>query len=149
MSSLLTAGPRGDSSCHASPLNDSILAPSRLQVPGGSPAFMQRLSRYSVLSQFHSTGTWGRKRPLYPMKSMMRPSLPMTIFDSRSAGESNTIGSGGVRTVTSTVTPPSSLPRRSGNLGSWQAEHAARSIAWPSGITGSGIPMQPRRSPPG
>lgn len=55
------------------------------------------------------------------MKRRISPSRPMTILDGSSSGEQS-IGSGGVRTVTSTVTPSSSDARRSGNLGSWHAD---------------------------
>lgn len=82
------------------------------------------------------------------MKRRISPSRPMTILDGSSSGEQS-IGSGGVRTVTSTVTPSSSDARRSGNLGSWHADCAAEAIALPRGITGIGIPMHPRSSLPG
>lgn len=59
------------------------------------------------------------------------------------------MGAGRVSTVTSTVTPSSSLADRSGNLGSWHADTAAETIALPRGMTGIGMPMHPRSSPAG
>lgn len=79
----------------------------------------------------------------------MSPSLPITTLLTRSSGPSWSRGSGGVRTVTSTVMPDSSSAFRSGNLGSWHASPAASTIALPRGSTGIGNPMHPRRSPCG
>lgn len=118
-------------------------------MPGRSPAFRQRLSRYSSASQPCSTGTCGRKSPLAPMKSMISPSRPITMDPRMSSGPSAGMTSGGDRTVTSTVTDASSPSLRSGNLGSWQADLAAAAMASPSGMTGMGMPMHPLRSPSG
>ena len=47
--------------------------------------------------------------------------------------------------VTSTVHSSASFLESGGNLGSWQADLAASSSASPSGSTGMGMPMHPRR----
>lgn len=141
--------PRGVVSRQASPVKVSILAPSRLHVPGGRPAFMQRWSRYSSLSQPCSTGTCGRNSPLRPINESISPSRPMTMLLRIPSGVSARIASGLLRTVTSTVTPPSSPRERRGNLGSLQADPAASTMALPRGITGIGMPMHPRSSPAG
>lgn len=83
------------------------------------------------------------------MYSRMSPSRPISIASGMSSGLPAGMVRGGDRTVTSTVTEPSSPSVRSGNLGSWQAERPARTMASLSGMTGSGMPMHPLRSPLG
>lgn len=141
--------PRGDSSFHISPSKELTLTEGLIHAPDGRPAFVQRWSRYSVSSHPHSTGTWGRSSPERPNSSMISPSRPTTISPGSSAGSSNMMGTGGVRTVTSTVMAGSSCSSRSGKRGSWQADAAPRLMASPNGMTGIGMPMQPRRSPEG
>ena len=127
-----------------SPSNDSITASGRCHASGGSPAFIERFSRYSRTSHPHSTGTCGSSNPLLLPHVTISPCLPISILPGRSDfGQSMTCGT--VITVTSTVICASSLSRRSGNRGSWQAERAASSRASPSGSTGSGMPMHPLR----
>lgn len=106
---------------------------------------MDRCARNSSVSQPHSTGTWGRSRPLRPRYSSMSPSRPIAMPSRRSSGDP-TISIGTVSTVTSTTIPSSSRSERSGNRGSWHAARAAPSMASPRGITGYGYPMHPLRS---
>lgn len=80
---------------------------------------------------------------------MIRPSRPTLIRRGSSAGSPNRTGSGGVSTVTSTVTCDSSSSERSSKRGSWHAERAPLEMAPARDITGIGTPMHPLRSPEG
>ena len=117
---------------------------------GGSPAFSQVPESSSSAVHPCSGATWGSRRPLVPRPSTMSPSRPTWTAATVAAGGPAGIGVGRPRIETSTVSRPSSWAVTGGNRGSsTAADTAASAIAWPSGSTGRGNPMQPRRSPEG